>query len=219
MRYYDSFVACDIETTGFSIKKGSRIIEIGAVKVISGSAHSVYSTLVGPKRYISKEITELTNISAEMLEGKPEIQEVMRSFLDFAGELPLLFHSAMFDMRFIRPACKEHLGADIKNIVLDTCDLAKKHRKFLPFKNGPDQAAMELASKLNNMFAPFEDREARLKIADEPEPKYRADSCSLGNLSRVFGIRNVAAHTALSDAVAAAKLYFMLWYYIRKYQI
>ena len=86
MRYYDSFIACDIETTGFNIKKGSRIIEIGAVKVISESAHSVFSTLVGPKRYISKEISELTNISAEMLEGKPEIGEVLRNFLDFAGD-------------------------------------------------------------------------------------------------------------------------------------
>ena len=219
MRYYDSFIACDIETTGFNIKKGSRIIEIGAVKVISESAHSVFSTLVGPKRYISKEISELTNISAEMLEGKPEIGEVLRNFLDFAGDLPLLFHSATFDMRFIRPACKENLGVDISNIVLDTCDLAKKNRRILPFRNGPDPEALQLAEKLNNMFASFENREARFRKTHEPEKIVKPDSCSLGNLSRVFGTRNVAAHTALSDAVAAAKLYFMLWYYIRKFNI
>ncbi len=216
MHYFDSFVACDIETTGFNPKKGSRIIEVGAVKVVGGVAHSAYSSLVGPKRYIPKEITDLTNISAEMLENQPDINIVMQQFLDFAGDLPLLFHNATFDMRFIRPACHEYLGLRINNIVLDTCRIAKKYKNCLPFYLGPDHDGKELAKKLNTMFASFEEQYARAVICTEPENNVKPDSCSLGNLTRLFGLKNVAAHTALSDAVASAKLYFMLWQCIRK---
>ena len=55
----DTYVALDIEATGISPNK-SRIIEIGAIKVIEGIAVERFSSLINPCVPLSEEISELT---------------------------------------------------------------------------------------------------------------------------------------------------------------
>lgn len=102
-----SYAVVDVETTGLAIKTGDRfcdVIEVGALKVVQGQVAGEYQSLVrwwvNPR--ISPLITNLTGISTEMLvESGRRPEEVMREFLDFIGDLPLVAHNANFDRAFL----------------------------------------------------------------------------------------------------------------------
>jgi DNA polymerase-3 subunit epsilon len=101
---FDTYVAVDIETTGLD-PSWDEIIEIGAIRVINGTAAKEYQSLVRPSNPIDTFITELTGITNEMLVNAPEITTVLPGFLEFGGNLPIIAHNANFDINFIYDAC------------------------------------------------------------------------------------------------------------------
>lgn len=106
---FNSFVAFDVETTGFSTKIDS-IIEIGAIKVIDGQIveekEFTFLEFVKPyKRSISAKITEVTGITAEDVKNASQMWEVIPDFLDFAGDMVLVgYNSIAFDSQFLARA-------------------------------------------------------------------------------------------------------------------
>lgn len=106
---FDSFVAFDVETTGFSAKIDS-IIEIGAIKVVNGelveSKEFVFQELVKPyKKSVSAEITKLTGITADDVKDARQMWDVIPDFLDFAGDSILVgYNSIKFDSQFLARA-------------------------------------------------------------------------------------------------------------------
>ena len=123
---HDNYVAFDFETTGLNIP--CKIIEIGAVKVINGEMIEKYQTLVNPCCNLPSIITQITNITDEMLKGKPTIEEVLPDFVDFIGDYTLVAHNAPFDTKFLRHYARL-IDVDINNEVIDTLKLC---RKYLP---------------------------------------------------------------------------------------
>ena len=119
----DTYVVFDIETTGFSSVK-DRIIEIGAVKVQSGSIVDTYSTFVNPQIPIPFEITNLTGITDDMVMHAPGIDVILPQFLEFVGDAALVAHNASFDVGFIEQNCNS-LGISKKFTYLDTVALAR----------------------------------------------------------------------------------------------
>ena len=110
------FVAVDIETTGLSPVK-DKIIEIGAVKVKNGEIVETFSRLINPQIELTQRIVSLTGITDGMLEGKDKIETVIRQFLEFAEELPLLGHNILFDYSFLKTAAtKEKFSFERKGI-------------------------------------------------------------------------------------------------------
>ena len=96
----DSFVAIDVETTGFDYNK-DKIIEISAVKFINGKESSTFSKLINPNTKISPFITNLTGISNSMIDSKKTFDEISDSFMEFIKEYPLVGHNIKFDIDFI----------------------------------------------------------------------------------------------------------------------
>lgn len=100
----------DIETTGFNPFK-NEIIEIAAVD----NAGNKFEELIRPSKFIPKKITEITNISNEMVMNKKSIKEVMEIFVDFikGNEISnkpvyIIGHNIhSFDMPFIKAKCAE----------------------------------------------------------------------------------------------------------------
>lgn len=124
--YEKEFVVLDIETTGFTIEKGGRIIEIGAVKVKDGEIIDKFSSFVNPLIKIPKKITELTNISNDDVKDAPVINNVLLDFYKFIGDRLVIAHNADFDWnRFLVPYFKK-CGIIPKNNVLDSIVLSKK---------------------------------------------------------------------------------------------
>ena len=116
-------VCFDIETTGLD-KRRDVITEIGAVVLRNGEVVEQFSTFADPERPLTREITELTGITDEMLRGAPSQAEAINAFLDFVGERPLAAHNAEFDMGFIAEGCRR-MGSPFDSTSIDTLILAQ----------------------------------------------------------------------------------------------
>lgn len=127
---FSSFVAFDIEHTGtYGIDKGdeeSEIIEIGAVKVVDGRIIETFDRLANPGRKIIPRVERLTHITNEMVKNEVAIDEVIRDFKSFVGDMILVGHNLKScDIPHIsRSARKASVTFD--NEYFDTKILAKK---------------------------------------------------------------------------------------------
>ena len=119
----NTYLAVDIETTGLSPVK-DKIIEIGAVKVVNGEVCGTFSRLIDPQVALSQRIVALTNITDEMLFGQPTIQTVIKEFLEFAGNDPLLGHNILFDYSFLKTEAKKQ-GLEFERKGIDTLQIAR----------------------------------------------------------------------------------------------
>jgi len=80
------FCVFDLETTGFSPKKGARIIEVGGVLLRGGRVDADFHELVDPGRSIPAEITRLTGLTDDDVAGAPPPDRVLTDFTRFAGD-------------------------------------------------------------------------------------------------------------------------------------
>ena len=97
-------VFLDIETTGGSVggKHGSRITEIGALRVENGEIVQTMSQLLNPEQSVPAFITRLTGISNDMVARAPlfcEVADELETILDGAI---FIAHHVQFDYGFIK---------------------------------------------------------------------------------------------------------------------
>ncbi len=121
--FEDEMVVFDIETTGLDVRSCT-MIEIGAVKIRGGQEVEVFHTFVDPQCPIPENITKLTSITQDMVQGAPKVEEALKSFLAFAGDRLLVAHNANFDCGFIRAAAAQY-GVPFENSYLDTVSLSR----------------------------------------------------------------------------------------------
>ena len=111
----EQFVVFDLETTGL-VPSSEQIIEIGAIKVNrSSDVHQTFQTLVRPSKKIPRKITQLTGITQKMVDAEGvTIEEAIKGFHNFVGDLPLVAYNAEFDMKFLQVAAMKQ-GFAFKN--------------------------------------------------------------------------------------------------------
>ena len=95
-------VVVDVETTGHSVQRGGRVIEVGAVVMENRIIVGEFDTLICTGATVSYGAFRVHGISAEMLQGKPSPEDVWEKFRDFVGDAELVAHHAQFDSAFIR---------------------------------------------------------------------------------------------------------------------
>lgn len=95
-------IVLDTETTGFSVRNGGRVLEIGAVAVENGQITAELSTLINTGTPISYGAFRVHGISEQMLAGKPTPAEVWPWFVEFVGTSQLVAHNAPFDRSFVQ---------------------------------------------------------------------------------------------------------------------
>ena len=120
-----TYVVFDLETTGFNAGGEDSIIEIGAVKIQDGMITDRYDRLINPGKEISERITNVTNITNEMLKGKPNEEDTVKEFIEWVGDLPMVAHNAKFDTSFLEMAYKKYNLGEYKNTVIDTLELSR----------------------------------------------------------------------------------------------
>lgn len=120
----EDYVVFDLETMGLNSHE-HEIIEIGAVKLHGDSIVDTFSQLINPKKPIPKKIQELTNITQDMVDNQPTIEEVLPKFMEFVGNATMVAHNAAFDMGFIRRDVKKIMGYDYTPTIIDTLQMAR----------------------------------------------------------------------------------------------
>ena len=120
-----TYVVFDTETTGFNAAGGDQMIEIGGVKIKNGEVIDRFDELINPNRHIPDKITELTNITDEMVKDCDNEENVTKRFLEWAGNLPMVAHNAKFDISFIEMSMKKYNLGEFKSTVIDTLELSR----------------------------------------------------------------------------------------------
>ena len=121
-----TYCVLDLETTGFSATN-DRITEIGIMKVKNKEVIDEFSCFVNPGRHIPERVTEVTNITDEMVKDAETIEQVFPKMLEFLGDQEntvIVAHNANFDVGFLKQNAKR-LGYDFDYSYLDTLSLAK----------------------------------------------------------------------------------------------
>jgi DNA polymerase III subunit epsilon len=124
-----TYAVVDVETTGTSVTYGHRITEIAAVIVRDGAVAERFESLVNPERPIPRYITQLTNISWEMVKDAPRFADVCEQLVGFLTGHVFVAHNAAFDWRFVTSEVRRATGRELDGRRLCTVKLA---RKLLP---------------------------------------------------------------------------------------
>lgn len=126
------FVVADLETTGLSTAS-CEILEFAAVRVgPEGAAQREYAQVVRTRAAVPPFITRLTGITqAEVDRQGVPVAQAFAAFLDFVEDLPVFFHNASFDRRFLAAAASQ-TGLPFANATHCTLALARRAWPELP---------------------------------------------------------------------------------------
>ncbi|WP_144639138.1 PolC-type DNA polymerase III [Bordetella genomosp. 13] len=121
-----AFAVADLETTGLSTAS-CEILEFAAVRVgLDGGVEREYTQVVRVRSRVPPFISRLTGISqAEVDRHGIPMREAFGAFLDFVDDVPVFFHNASFDRRFLLAAA-ETTGMPFANPTHCTLALARK---------------------------------------------------------------------------------------------
>jgi len=130
-----TIVFIDFETTGFTPQSAARIIEYSAIKV-SPTETTIFHSMAKPYMHSPKspmrvpvKITEITQITNEMVEDAENTFEVFKSFYEFIKGHVCIAHNAKFEQLFIYYYCQK-LGLEFDFTFRDTLPMFKHHYKI-----------------------------------------------------------------------------------------
>ena len=137
-------IVLDTETTGLSVEKGHRIIEIGCIELKNQiPTKRFFHSIVNPKRPVSEDAYKVHGYSDSFLSTKKEFSEIANDFLEFIKGKKLIIHNAEFDLAFLNlelklikkePILKEETS---KNIRHESDETIKKIMDVLDTKIRP----------------------------------------------------------------------------------
>lgn len=124
-----SYAVVDCETTGSSMYRGDRIMEIAVVHVRDGVATTAAEHLVNPQRPISPYVSRLTGIRWDMVHEAPTFGDIAERIHDAIDGHIFVAHNARFDWRFLSMELQRVTGRGLRGQQLCTVKFA---RKLLP---------------------------------------------------------------------------------------
>lgn len=178
----EQFVVLDLETTGLHPGR-HQIIEIGAIKFMPGKdRHPTFQCLVRAKRKLSPQTIQLTGINDKMLDADGiALEDAMKQFVEFVGDLPMVTYNAEFDIGFLHSAARQ-CGLTFTNRY--TCALKRARRAW------PGLDSYKLAHVADLMDAPQNDHHRALADAHRTVIVFCTSTLKLG--SRVRWTKPVA---------------------------
>jgi len=124
-------VSLDLETTGLDPAKDV-ILSIGAVKWDQDGKIVQFDQLIQGAQKIPEKITELTDITIEMLDKQGVSLAVgLQALQEFIADAPVVGYNLHFDESFLLAAFRKIGQSSLTNRLIDLMPLVKKANKFL----------------------------------------------------------------------------------------
>lgn len=122
-----TYVVFDLETTGTCPECGDKIIEIGAVKLISDFRIQPvkFHTMVNPGISIPDSSTDIHGITNDNVKNAPDVCVAIYDFIDFARGSVIVAHNAKKDLSFLKNEMKEYGIRNPFTFILDTLKLSR----------------------------------------------------------------------------------------------
>jgi DNA polymerase-3 subunit epsilon len=127
-----SYVVVDTETTGGRSWLADRITEFAAVVVRDGEIVELYETLVNPERPIPPFVTQLTNITWDMVKNAPTFDRIAPDIMRVLEGNVFVAHNMTFDWRFLTTELSRSTGRQLRGRRLCTVKMARKVLPQLP---------------------------------------------------------------------------------------
>ncbi|MBI9034401.1 MAG: hypothetical protein JEZ03_08020 [Bacteroidales bacterium] len=125
------FAVLDIETTGFSPRKGDKIVEIAIITIdLQGNVVDTYETLINPNREVSA--SHIHRITSEMVKNAPTIDEIMDDIIYHLNNKTIVGHNIAFDLRFINYELAKYTGTNLNLEGICTIEMSKQVISGLP---------------------------------------------------------------------------------------
>ena len=121
-------VVLDTETTGLSVAKGHRIVEIGCIELKNQiPTNKTFHCYLNPQRKVSEDAIKVHGYTDEFLADKKKFSEIADDFLQFIQNKKLIIHNAEFDISHLNNELKLSGKSLIsKEYVIDTLDIARE---------------------------------------------------------------------------------------------
>lgn len=216
-------IVLDTETTGMDVKRGNRIIEIGAIELVdrkpTGKTFHYYINPEGqpiePGALAVHQITEI------FLKDKPTFRQIADEFLDFIRGAELLIHNADFDTGYLNAELAKINKGTIWEIAQVQCTLKMATSVYPKQRNSLDKLCerlevdnshrkahgalldaellAEVYIKMTDAAPPFVDDEAIAKT--EREPIVRIASRAAAPVVVTASAEHTARNEAYLDAM------------------
>lgn len=95
LQHAEEYIVTDIETTGGSLTRGDKIIEIAALKIRNGETVELFHRFINPGKPIKN--AHIHGITNERVKNEQPIGPVIQEFKKFLGDLPIISHNISFD--------------------------------------------------------------------------------------------------------------------------
>ncbi len=156
-----TYCVLDLETTGFSAKN-EKITEVGIMKLKDGEVIDQFSCFVNPEKHIPQRVSEVTNITDDMVKDAETIDKVFPKILEFIDGSVIVAHNAGFDVGFLKQNAK-NLGYEFDYTYLDTLSLAKDlFPEYKKYKLG--KIAENLGIKVEVAHRALDDVDTTVKV-------------------------------------------------------
>tara|TARA_Y100000590_G_scaffold427692_1_gene538130 strand:+ start:2741 stop:3418 length:678 start_codon:yes stop_codon:yes gene_type:complete len=170
-------VILDTETTGLSVEKGHRIVEIGCIELKDQIAtKNIFHEYINPQRTVSEDAFKIHGYSDKFLADKKTFKEIADKFLNFIKDKKIIIHNASFDLSFINYELKLINYKKIDSVnVIDTLEIARQ--KYPGSQNSLDALCKRLNvdnSKRDKHSALVDCellKEIYINLVDQKEPK------------------------------------------------
>jgi DNA polymerase-3 subunit epsilon/CBS domain-containing protein len=166
-------VVIDTETTGLDPRK-ARLIEIGAVRIVSGRIEAAQSfrRLVNPGDPIPRETTAIHGIDAAAVADAPVFAQVWTEVSDFLGSSVVIGHTIGFDLAVLQRECERAGVRWQRPRTLDTQHLAQVVEPRLGGYS-LEQLAQWLGVDVSNRHSALGDALTTARIFEALIPKLR----------------------------------------------
>ena len=119
-------VVLDTETTGFSVKDGHRIVEIGCIELDNlVPTQNKFHFYLNPERKVSEDALKVHGYTDEFLHKQKKFSEIGDQFLNFIKDKRLIIHNAEFDLSHLNNELSLFGRKKIQNEIIDTLILAR----------------------------------------------------------------------------------------------